>query len=69
MIYQKTNTADVITMSCLPVYSLEPSTLIYVEDEETEIMGMYMITGFSINLNTEGSPLMNITAIKANPRI
>lgn len=69
MIYQKTNTADVITMSCLPVYSLEPNTLIYVEDEETEIMGMYMITGFSINLNTEGSPLMNITAIKANPRI
>lgn len=69
MIYQKTNTADVITISCLPVYSLEPNTLIYVEDEETEIMGMYMITGYSLNLNTNGSPLMNITAIKANPRI
>lgn len=69
LIYQKTNTADVITFSVLPVYSLQPNTLIYVEDEETEIMGMYMITSYSINLNTSGSPLMNITAIKANPRI
>ena len=69
LIYQRTNTADVITLSVLPVYSLEPNTLIYVEDEETEIMGMYMITGYTINLNTQGTPLMNITAVKANPRI
>ena len=69
LIYQKTNTADVITFSVLPVYSLQPNTLIYVEDEETEIMGMYMITSYSINLNTQGTPLMNITAIKANPRL
>lgn len=69
MIYQKTNTADVINLSCLPVYSLEPNTLIYVEDEETEIKGMYMITNYSINMNIEGQPLMNISAIQVNPRI
>jgi hypothetical protein len=46
LIYQKTNKPTVITFSVLPVYSLQPKTLIYVEDEETEIMGMYMITSY-----------------------
>lgn len=69
LIYQHTNTADVINISCLPVYTLEPNTLIYVEDEETQIKGMYMINNFSINLSTEGNPLMNISAIAVSPRI
>ena len=69
LIYQHTNTADVITVECLPVYTLEPNTLIYVEDELSDIYGMFMITNYSVQLNTEGSPLMTISAIKTNPAI
>lgn len=69
LIYQYTNTSDVINISCLPVYNLEPNTLIYVEDEETSIKGMFMINTYSINLDTESNPLMQISAIQVNPRI
>lgn len=69
LIYKHTNTADVITVECLPVYTLEPNTLIYVEDEISDIYGMFMITNYSLQLNTEGSPLMTISAIKTNPVI
>lgn len=69
LIYQHTNTADVISLSVLPVYTLEPNTLIYVEDEKSSIKGMYMITSLGLQMNTGGSPLMNISAIQANPRI
>lgn len=64
LIYQHTNTADVITISALPVYQLEPNTLIYVEDEASNIKGMFMITSYSIQLSTDGSPTMEISAIQ-----
>ena len=69
LIYQHTNTSDVVTIDVLPVYHLEPNTLIYAEDEISNISGMFMITGYSIQLNTEGSPTMNISAIQTNPAI
>lgn len=69
LIYQHTNTSDVVTIDTLPVYHLEPNTLIYAEDEITNISGMFMITGYSLQLNTEGSPTMSISAIQTNPAI
>lgn len=69
LIYQHTNTADVVTISTLPVYQLEPNTLIYAEDELSNISGMFMVTGYTLNLGTSGNVAMNITAIKTNPTI
>lgn len=69
LIYQHTNTSDVVSIQVLPVYNLEPNTLIYLEDELTDISGMYMIISTSIQMSPRDSPTMNITAVKANPRI
>lgn len=67
LLYQHTNTADVISLEVLPVYNLEPNTLIYVENEKSNIKGMFMITSYSLSLG--GGPMMNISAIQTNPRI
>lgn len=64
MMYQHTNLSEVITINCLPVYHLEPNTLIRVEDERTNISGVFMITSFSIPFNPRSANLMNINAIK-----
>lgn len=69
MIYQHTNTADVVTISTLPVYQLEPNTLIYAEDELANVSGMFMISSYTLNLGTSGNVSMNISAIKTNPTI
>lgn len=64
MMYQHTNLSEVITINCLPVYHLEPNTLIRVEDKRTDISGVFMITSFSIPFNPRSANLMNINAIK-----
>lgn len=67
LLYRHTNTSDVVGIEVLPVYNLEPNTLIYAEDELSNISGMFMITGYSIQLG--GGPTMSISAIQTNPRI
>ena len=69
LIYNKTNFAEVITLTTLPVYHLEPNTLIRVEDERANIFGIFMITSFNIPFSTSGADLMSINAIKVNQRI
>lgn len=69
LIYKYTNTADVVSIDTLPVYNLEPNTLIYAEDELANISGMFMITSYSLQLATSGSPSMTISAIQVNPAI
>lgn len=69
LIYQHTSTADAVSIECLPVYQLEPNTLIYLSDEASRIEGVFMITSYSINISAEGSPLMTINAIETRPRI
>lgn len=69
MIYQHTNFAEVITIKCLPVYHLEPNTLIYVEDEDSNISGTFMITNISISFQADSGEPMTINAIRTTPRI
>lgn len=64
MMYQRTNLSEVITINCLPIYHLEPNTLVRVEDKRTNISGVFMITSYSIPFNPRSSNLMNINAIK-----
>ena len=66
--YQFTNFSEVITVNCMPIYHLEPNTLIRVEDEYTDINGVYMITSYNLPLSIN-SGTMSINAIKVYQRI
>lgn len=62
--YLYTNFAEVITINCLPIYHLEPNTLIRVKDEKSNIDGVYLMTSYNIPFSPTGDNLMNINAIK-----
>lgn len=63
LICQNTSYANTISISCIPIYYLEPNTTIYVEDEESSIKGYYVINTISLPLAYNGN--MNISASKA----
>lgn len=67
--YLHTNFAEVITLTCLPIYHLEPNTLIRVRDKRTNIDGVYLMTSYNIPFDTSGGNLMSINAIKVNSLI
>lgn len=63
LICQNTSYANTISISCIPIYYLEPNTTIYVEDEESGIKGYYIINTISLPLTYNGN--MTISASKA----
>lgn len=67
LLYEHVTLNDSITISCLPIYWLEPNRKIEVEDDKTHIYGEYMIKSFSIPLTHNG--LMTLQATKALRRI
>lgn len=63
LLYQHTCAQETISLSAVPIYYLNPNTLIYVKDDKNlDINGEYAVTRFSIPLSHNG--LMNITATK-----
>ena len=67
LLYEHTYAQDNITITSIPIYHLEPNTIIYVKDDNTGINGEYIATRFTIPLNYNGT--MSITANKAPERI
>lgn len=67
LLYEHTYAQDGITITSIPIYHLEPNTIIYVKDDNTGINGEYIATRFTIPLNYNGT--MSITANKAPERI
>lgn len=67
--YLKTNFAEVITLNALPIYHLEPNTLIRVEDKQSNISGVYLMTSYNIPFNPGNANLMSINAIKVSSLI
>ena len=63
LICQNTSYANTISISCIPIYYLEPNTTIYVEDKESSIEGYYVINTISLPLTYNGN--MTISASKA----
>ena len=66
-LYEKTYYQESITISCLPIYYLEPNTRIKVVDNKTGISGIFVIKSISIPL--EHSNMMSITATRLADRI
>lgn len=56
-----------ISLTCLPIYHLEPNTRIHLEDPESGIQGDYLINTISYSLGNSGT--MSISAKKINEKI
>lgn len=67
LLYQHTSYNESITIQCLPIYHLEPNTRIFVDNEDSDIHGDYIIKSFSLPLDINGT--MSITASKVLDKI
>lgn len=63
LITQGTGYANTVSISTIPIYHLEPNTLIKIDDEESSIHGTYVINTISLPLAYNGT--MTISASKA----
>lgn len=63
LLYQHTSAQETISLTTIPIYYLQPNTLIFVKDDcNLDINGKYSVTRYSIPLSHNG--MMNITATK-----
>lgn len=62
MLYQYAYYNDSISLSTIPIYYLEPNTIISVKDELSNIVGYYTMTKINLSLAYNGT--MSINAIK-----
>ncbi len=67
LLYNHTSYNESITLNTLPVYSLEPNTLVTVKDSRSGISGEYFINTISFPLASSGS--MSIAATRKLERI
>jgi len=67
LLHQYTSYNESISLSCLPIYYLEPNTRITVRDEDSRIYGDYMINSISYNLNANST--MSLDCTRALERI
>ena len=56
-----------ISVTTIPIYHLEPNTLIYIHNEENQINGKYQVNKITIPLAYNGT--MSISATKINEKI
>ena len=56
-----------INLKSVPVYYLEPNTIITVDDNKSDIHGEYILNKITIQLNHNG--MMTVVATKAPPRL
>ena len=63
LIYQYAYCAENISLTAIPVYYLEPNSLIQVFDEKSNINGEYIVSKISFSLNHNGT--MQISASKS----
>lgn len=68
LLYNYTYCSETVSLSAIPVYTLQPNTHIFIKDDENiDVNGEYIITRITIPLNYNG--LMSISATKVPERI
>ena len=67
MLYQYSYYNDTVNISSVPIYYLQPNTIISTKDELSRVTGYYVIDKINISLAYNG--MMQITAIKSPERI
>ena len=55
---------ETVTITSVPIYYLEPNTLVYIHNEESGINGKFQLTRLSIPLTYNGMMSINATKIK-----
>lgn len=63
LIFNHTQYNESVTLSTIPIYHLEPNTLISVYDNDTGVVGIYLVKSMTLPLTHNGTS--NITATKA----
>lgn len=67
LLHQYTSYNESITLTCLPIYYLEPNTRIHIQNPKSSIYGDYMIK--SISFSFDNGSLMTINTTKAFEKI
>lgn len=67
LVYKHVCGTEGINFSCVPLYHLEPNTLIYINSEDIKVNGDYYITSFTLPLTYNGT--MSISASKVIKRL
>lgn len=67
LLYNHAYCIDSVSITSVPVYTLQPNKLIYISDKSSGIEGEYLLTKYTIPLAYNGT--MNLTAVKAVDRI
>lgn len=61
LLHQYTSYNESVSISCLPIYFLEPNTRIKIQDIESDIHGEYMIDSMSFGLDQNSTMSINCT--------
>lgn len=67
MLYQYSYYNDTVNINNVPIYYLQPNTIISTKDELSKVTGYYIVNKINISLAYNG--MMQITAIKSPERI
>ena len=67
LLYQYAYMNEKISLKAIPIYYLEPNSIITVDDNKSDIHGEYILNKISLQLTYNGT--MTITATKAPPRL
>lgn len=67
LVFQYAYCIENISLTSIPVYTLQPNTRIYVRDELSKINGEYLVSKYSTSLAYNGT--MSISATKAPERL
>lgn len=67
LLYNHTYCIESVIIQSVPIYYLQPNTLVYINDIDAGIEGDYMITKLTIPLAYNGT--MSITGVKMVPRL
>ncbi len=67
LLYNYAYCNETITITSVPIYYLEPNTIISARDEKRMVHGYYIINKITLPLDYKGT--MNITAIKVPERV
>lgn len=67
LLHTYTSYNESISISCIPLYFLQPKTRITITDEQSGISGDYLINNFNINIDSSSS--MSISATRALQKI
>ena len=67
LLYNYAYCNETITITSVPIYYLEPNTIISAEDEQRKVNGYYIMNKITLPLDYKGT--MSITAIKVPERV